>query len=301
MIYWLSYLYFPAAPLLIWAIFKFRHWALRAILIMLLVGISTLAYARFIEPRILLVSEHDIHIERCVAEGASARIALFSDTHIGKFGNAMPVTRIAAKIRKIDPDIALVAGDLTYHINPDRVGDTFAPLPDVGAPTYLVLGNHDVGFPGPDYGDDLTLRLRAEGLSVIDNQRLELQINGQPWELIGLSDQWEGEQEVSLVSPPMALPRIVLTHNPETAWLLPDESVDLLMAGHTHGGQILLTEPITCALAPIACNLKRVGLAETSAGKVFVTSGTGMVGLPMRFGVPPTIHVLNVTVPACET
>ena len=74
--------------------------------------------------------------------------------------------------------------------------------------------------------------------------------------------------------------------------------VDLFLAGHTHGGQIHLPG-LTCRLFRRACRVARYDLVEEDGALLFVTSGTGMVGLPMRFLVPPRIDVLNVSWSAC--
>ncbi|MEL7485803.1 MAG: phosphohydrolase, partial [Pseudomonadota bacterium] len=74
---------------------------------------------------------------------------------------------------------------------------------------------------------------------------------------------------------------------------------DLLIAGHTHGGQIYIPF-VTCALIDFACRVQRYGLNMEERIPVFVTSGTGMTGLPMRFNMPPRIDVLNVATRACD-
>ncbi|MEO1027789.1 MAG: metallophosphoesterase [Pseudomonadota bacterium] len=300
MIYWLSYLYFPASLAIFLILRRRTGLFLKALLVVAFLGMSVLAYARFVEPRILLTVAKTIEVDRCVPGGASTRFALIGDTHIGEFANAMPVSRIARSINKIDPDFTLFVGDFTYQIDPDKIVSTFRPLGALKRPVYAVLGNHDVGYPGPLYGQILPDGLTEAGLRMIDNQSLTIELNGVNWELVGLSDEWEGKQDLSLVASTPTVPRILMTHNPETSLKLPSGSFDLMVAGHTHGGQILLTEELTCRLAPVSCGLERVGLKETDAGKVFVTSGTGMVGLPMRLRVPPRIHVINLVLPDCD-
>lgn len=73
---------------------------------------------------------------------------------------------------------------------------------------------------------------------------------------------------------------------------------DLLVAGHTHGGQIQLPF-ITCWWTGLCGKNAAYGLREENDALVFTTSGTGMVGLPMRFRVPPRIDVLNVAYKSC--
>jgi len=297
-IYWASYLYFPAAIALLWAIAK-RRGRLRLAAALFLAPLTVLAYARFIEPRILVTREHEITLARCMADAGAARIAVFSDTHIGIFGNAMPIARIARRVNAMSPDLVMIAGDFTYWLKPDRFNEAFAGLGGVKAPVYAVMGNHDVGLPGPDVGAPLTAALKTIGVSVLDDEIAAIAVAGGQIEIAGLSDLWAEHQNLKLLEKRNSRPRLVLTHNPATVrTLLPRQSVDLMVAGHTHGGQINLPF-VTCALLPSMCRLTLGGYQETERGPVFVTTGTGMVGLPMRFNIPPRIDVLNLRWNAC--
>lgn len=297
-IYWASYLYFPAAIVLGWAIAK-RRGRLRLAAAFLLAPLTILAYARFVEPRILVTREHEITLARCMADAGKARIAVFSDTHIGIFGNAMPVRRIAKAVNAQTPDAVMIAGDFTYWLAPEKFEAAFAALGAIDAPVFAVMGNHDVGLPGPDVGAPLTEMLGTIGVTVLDDAAATLEIGGRPVEIAGLSDLWAEHQDLALLERRGPAPRLVLTHNPATIeTLLPRQSVDLMVAGHTHGGQINLPV-VTCAFFPAMCRLTLGGLKETERGPVFVTTGTGMVGLPMRFNAPPQIDVLNLRWRAC--
>lgn len=297
-IYWASYLYFPAAIALGWAIAK-RRGRLRLAAALFLAPLTVLAYARFIEPRILLTRKHEITLARCMGDAGAARIAVFSDTHIGIFGNAMPIARIARRVNAMSPDLVMIAGDFTYWLKPDRFSEAFARLGGIEAPVYAVMGNHDVGLPGPDVGAPLTAALKTIGVNVLDDEIAAIAVAGGQIEIAGLSDLWAEHQKLKLLENRNNTPRLVLTHNPATVrTLLPRQSVDLMVAGHTHGGQINIPF-VTCALLPSMCRLTLGGYKETERGPVFVTTGTGMVGLPMRFNVPPRIDVLNLRWKAC--
>lgn len=295
-IFYASWLYFPMAALLLAGILRGPA-RRKAVFLVLLLPLTILAYARFIEPRLLQRVETAIALERCVAEAGSVRIALLSDIHAGLFPSAVSPARLAAAIRKIRPDLVMIAGDSVYFLDPRRFDDVFRPLGGTGAPVYAVLGNHDVGIPGPDVGAELAASFERVGVRVIDNARVENAAGGV--EIIGLSDRWQGRQRLGLLVPASAAPRIVLTHNPKTVDNLGDDMrLDLLLAGHTHGGQIFLPV-LTCRLIDIACAPVRRGYAEVKGRQLFVTSGVGMVGLPARFLVPPRIDVLNVVFRAC--
>ncbi len=297
-IYYASYLYFPAAAFLIWAIAK-RSARSRVVAAALLALLTVLAYARFVEPRILLAVEHEATLTRCFPAAGSARIAVLSDIHEGLFKNGVPTRRITAKVNAAEPDAVLIAGDFVYFLDPSRFPETYAAFAMIDAPVFGVLGNHDVGLPGPDVGAPLSAALETNGVRMLDNEIATVDLNGATVEIAGLSELWAEGQDRTLLEKRGPEPRLVLTHNPGTILeLRPREAVDLLVAGHTHGGQIYIPG-VTCAVMPGACRVTRYGLADAERGLVFVTSGTGMVGLPMRFNTPPRIDVINLSWRRC--
>lgn len=297
-IFWGAY----AAPLLaVWLIHLARRntGARRALALLVLAPTLAFIYARFAEPRILLDVRHEAELALCFPDAGAARIAVVSDTHNGMFGNAMPIERITRRLNAIAPDGVLIAGDLTYFLAPDRFEKTFQALGGVGAPVFAVLGNHDVGLPGPDVGAPLSKRLSSIGVNMIDNDIAELRVKARAIEIVGLSDLWARGQQTSLVLAEATRPRILLTHNPDTVRELPlGAKFDLLVAGHTHGGQVYIPG-LTCALLPMACSVTRYGFKDVGPYRVFVTSGTGMVGLPLRFNTPPRIDVLDISWRQC--
>lgn len=300
LVYWLSYLYFPAALGILLAAKLRKGWLSRSLLATIFAGLSILAYARFVEPRILLVQETTIDLERCIRKPTEIRLALLADTHIGVFKNAMPISRIAKRLEEINPDFTVIAGDFTYYLEPERAEETFNPLGDLSHPVYGVLGNHDLERRSSD-NERLKKALSEIGIDLIDNRIIQIQVGDQEWEIIGLADFWLGRPVYTLIDTDLDVPRLVLTHNADIIQHLPDDSLDLMLSGHTHGGQILLTETLTCEIARNACNITRRGLTERPAGKAFITSGLGMVGLPFRFRVPPQIDVLTVRFPGCAS
>ncbi len=296
-IYHASYLYVVAASFALWLIVRCGG-AVRYLSAAFLTAISLLAYARFVEPRILLTAEHEIALGGCFERDGRVRIAVFSDTHNGLFANAMPIARIIAAVNKAGPDIVLVPGDYIYFLHPDRFEETFASFADIKAPVFAVLGNHDLGLPGPNLSAPLNETLPALGVRLIDDEALTFSNSRFAIDLIGLSDQWARRQKLSLLETSSPNPRLVLTHNPVTVRdFQPGMRADLLIGGHTHGGQIQL--PLMTCLITGVCGDIAYGLREEKGVQIFTTSGTGMVGLPMRFRVPPRIDVLNIAWTRC--
>lgn len=287
----------PFAVALIWALVRGWHPRLAALF---LIPTTLAVYAHHIEPRLLTVKAHAIEICGGGLPG-TLRAAVVSDTHLGLFRNAVSMDRIAARISRLDADLVLVPGDLTYHPKPEKLASLMAPLGQLPMPVYAVMGNHDVGIPGPDYSDPLTKSLTDIGVTVLNPGEATFSAQGKFLRIIGLRDLYQ----VDLTGQALGIPAddgrpmatILLEHNPDA--VLRDDlgAYELMVAGHTHGGQVYIPG-VTCALT-FACDTLRYGYVDSPAGKLFVTSGTGMVGLPIRFAVPPRIDVLDLTIARC--
>ncbi|PKP80764.1 MAG: hypothetical protein CVT79_13345 [Alphaproteobacteria bacterium HGW-Alphaproteobacteria-18] len=298
-----AHLFWPFALLCLWGILRGRG-AGRAIAAIALTLSLPLAWARFIEPRLLNVHEETILLPGASLASPSIRIALFGDPHIGMFPNAIPVERIVKRINAQGVDAVFLAGDLTYHPKPEDIPEDFAALADLNAPLFAVLGNHDVGFPGENLTEPLMRALHESGAHVVHNRALETVIAGQSVIVSGASDLWERRQDFEFhASLPEGVPVILLTHNPDTALTVPDTfHYDLMLAGHTHGGQVRLPgiyQHILPVTGPFDRGLHRF---QSSSGErlIHVTTGTGMTTVPMRFLMPPRIDVLTVHLPETD-
>ncbi len=294
---YLSFLYFPAAILLLWMMVKTRG-ALRFGAASIFTALTLIAYGRFIEPRLLVTAEHDIALKGCFSKAGAVRIAVFSDLHISPYRYAAPVDRIAAEVNAANPDLVFIAGDFVSYVPPEEFDETFSALAGIEAPVYAVLGNHDHGLPGPDVAAPLRDSLQRLGVSMMDDSVGGISGAGFDIELVGISDLWARKQKLDLLNAAAVKPRLLLTHNPETMDVIPiAHRPDLLIAGHTHGGQVNLPV-LTCGIT-FACRVARYGYREFEGGDVFVTSGTGQSMLPVRFRVPPRIDILNIRYAEC--
>ncbi|MFN7164266.1 MAG: metallophosphoesterase [Hyphomonas sp.] len=300
LIFWGSWAWFPFAALCIWAIWRGRP-LVKGLAALALAASCVPAYARFVEPRLLVTHAETILLPGASKTSPSIRIALFGDPHIGMFGHAVPISRIVTRINAEGVDAVFLAGDLTYHPDPDDIPEDFAALASLDAPLFAVLGNHDVGRPGSDLTDPLLAALGDAGAGIMHNRAVETDIGGHAVVVSGASDLWQRRQDFGFsASLPAGKPVILLTHNPDTALVVPDHfAYDLMLAGHTHGGQVRLPGlyrnflPVT---GPFDKELHRFA-SPSGERLVYVTTGTGMVGVPMRFLMPPRIDILTIHLP----
>ncbi|WP_306252558.1 metallophosphoesterase [Parvularcula sp. IMCC14364] len=304
-IYHASYVYFLVTPFLIWLLFRergrFSGRKFKGAAGLFLLGISVLAYARFVEPRILLTREHEVQL--CAAGEGSLRAAVWADPQTGIFGNVMPVPRVVRRINGLGADMVFIPGDFTYYLPEEEIADVFAPMAKLQVPTFAVMGNHDAGLKkGPDVIAPLTRVLTRAGIVVLDGRNMDVPHGDDIIRIIGMRDHWTAQRDQKPVN--AALPEtpadlvIALQHNPDVLYerrRLP--AFDLMVSGHTHGGQVLLPV-LTCALT-FACDVHRYGFAEKRRGNIFVSSGTGLGGIPVRFAVPPVVDVLNIEYAPC--
>ena len=292
----LSFLLVPAALALAWLIATRRRPVLASAgLFLVALGL----YARFVEPHRLLVARHAVTLCGGGLPG-TLTAAVLSDTHHGVFGNAVPMERLARRLRALEPDLVLMPGDFTYYPEAGDIAGHVAPLGTVEAPIYAVLGNHDVGLPGPDLSAPLTEALEGAGVTVLYPGEAVFEARGTFLRVAGLRDLYDVEERgLPLGVPtPNGMATVLLQHNPD-AMRRPDiGEVDLMVAGHTHGGQVYLPG-VTCALT-FACDTLRYGAAQLPPGQLFVTAGTGMTGLPIRFMAPPRIDLLDIRVERCD-
>jgi uncharacterized protein len=296
-LYWLQWGLIPLAMALIQVLrIALRSRAMLRSFMTLMYLIPTLLaiWAGHIEPHLLAIRHQELNLKSGGANAKSIKIAVVSDLHWGLFVRDHQLKRIIHKLSSIEADIVLIAGDFTYEPKRDLVRG-FADFKTLKMPVLAVLGNHDIERPGPKLQGELREALRANGIKVIEGQALDFH----NWRIVGLDDLWGGDPEkqikalFSAQSNPTR-PVLVLTHQPDTIRLLPTNSVDLAIAGHTHGGQIVIPVLTQIVLGATMRTAWYDGLYMTPAGQLWVTTGTGMIGLPVRFGKLPRIDVLTI-------
>ena len=244
-------------------------------------------YGWLIEPGQLRVREVAL-----AADTDTLRIGFVSDIHAGGRGvDAKRVRRIVDTLHAGEPDIILMAGDLVngHESSEERsdaeleaLGNALVPLLELAAPlgVYSVLGNHDGWFGKAEQLYD------AVGIPVLDNVSV---VAGGRLCVFGLADEWTGNPDPDVaLSCPADLPSIGVMHNPDTAFRLPT-GPDLLLAGHTHGGQVNLPVLGRVATAIEAPRVHAYGWSRVNGTPMFTTAGMGMSILPVRFRAPPEV------------
>jgi predicted MPP superfamily phosphohydrolase len=242
------------------------------------------------------------------------RIAVLSDLHANRpFMGSAHLDRLVARTGDLAADMILLLGDYAGHViggrslAPHEVTGALAPL---RAPlgVFAVFGNHDWrNDPDPQPGDALpTIWHRAfdaAGLPVLSNDVLHLEVDGIPFQLAGLESQRafklrnprrvRGEDDLPAVMAKLdpSVFTLLMAHEPD---VFPDleDSIDLTVSGHTHGGQIVpFGRPL---VVPSRHGTKYAYGAFTEGSRhLIVSGGLGNTTLPLRIGRPPEIVVID--------
>ncbi|HZS43719.1 MAG TPA: metallophosphoesterase [Blastocatellia bacterium] len=220
------------------------------------------------------------------------RIAQISDIHFGSFLAHEGMERLIELTRSLRPDLILLTGDYVNR----WVSEVKQVIPMLGrleAPlgVYAVLGNHDF------YADaeETVNLLSRHGIKHLDHDSECITVGGSNLWLLGSGDYVKDRRydlNKRLAKVPKEEPRIVMAHNPDTADLPRSHRVDLMLCGHTHGGQIRVPGRGALIL-PIYNRNYDQGLFRLNDMQLFVSRGLGMVGLPFRINCAPQLPILQ--------
>jgi predicted MPP superfamily phosphohydrolase len=259
--------------------------------LILLLGLL-LFWAFFIEPNRLIVHEETIEIENWPNQLDGLRVAVISDIHAGSsFIDDKKLRTIVERTNQLQPELIVILGDYMTkeHIGPEVFGPI---LKNFSAPlgTYSVLGNHDWWYNG----NKVRAGLEQNGIKVLDNEVAQIQARGTSLWLVGLADLWTRPQLINetVYNVPEGQPLIALTHNPDIFPRLP-QRVPLLLAGHTHGGQVRFPLIGTVVGSSRYGDRYVRGHVFENNHHLFVTTGIGTSIMPVRFGVTPEIVLLT--------
>lgn len=244
------------------------------------------------EARTITVTRQEIELPRLPFPFDGLSIAFLSDLHCGPLTPPEFLRTVMDETNGLRPDLVLLGGDYvtsgTAYIRPvaEVMRRLRAPLG-----LYGVLGNHDY-WTAPAA---VRAALRSAGITDITNGGHWLAASGSRLRIAGVGDLWQDEQdlETALAGATKDDTVVLLSHNPDFAIGLHDPRVKLMLAGHTHGGQIHV--PGIGAVITNSRYGRRLvsGLIPFDSFQLFVSRGIGTVVVPLRFHAPPEIALLT--------
>ena len=231
-----------------------RHIFRKIILIILAVIVLLVAWGIFSSYNILTVTEYEVCSEKIAGD---VNVVLISDLHNHSFGRSN--TALVKKIRKLDPDMILMAGDF---LNDDS-DDAHVPLELIPqlmdiAPVYYSLGNQEEGYLKREDGSTLIADLEAAGAIVLDKEYIQTEVNGTNLVIGGLyayafdlggnglvKESDKPEETMAFLEAFQEEPyfKIMMAHRPDSflfVHAMDKWDIDLVVSGHLHGGQVIV-------------------------------------------------------------
>lgn len=256
----------------------------------LALNLTQAARAALTEPYMLTVEHRQIFLKRLPSEFDGFRIVQLSDIHHSAFTSREQIERAVETANGLNADIIALTGD---YISKER--RYAAPCAEMlGNLTarhgvFAVLGNHDHWVDAALVTD----LFRAEGITVLINEGMRFQIDESAFWLAGVDDTMVGLEDLSLALAGSSANemKLLLAHNPIILRRAARAGVDLVLSGHTHGGQVALRAERSASGKPRRRLLR--GLANQAGTQIYVSRGLGTVVLPIRYGCPPEVSLLE--------
>jgi predicted MPP superfamily phosphohydrolase len=254
---------------------------------------AALVWAGWIEPRRLVTVRRTLALPRWPAALDGVRIGLFTDLHAGApHAGESAIERWVERLNAEAPDVIVLLGDyIDAHplwggrIPPREIARRLAGL---RAPlgVFAVLGNHD----WKQAGDAMWRALQDAGIEVLENRSAA----AGDFHVAGLADLRCRRPDLpsALAGIPPEAPVVLLAHDPDVFPFVPDR-VALTLSGHLHGGQVAIPILRRPALPSRYGERYAQGHVVEEDRHLYVSSGVGTSGLPLRFLAPPEIVVLE--------
>jgi len=262
---------------------------------LLLIAAAIFYYATSIEPFQISTSHHRFNLTN---SAGSIKVVIFSDLHAKDAMSMDFLGKVVKEINSCEPDIILILGDfIDYHEHEIKFLEPLGAL-NASYGIYAVLGNHDYGFGWSNKGlaDKVEKKLEDLNIIVLRNENRLIDINGTRFYLVGSDSLWAGEADLDKAIEGIEenIPEILLCHNPDIVLINKSDRFDLILSGHTHGGQVNL--PL---IGPLYVNTKMGGaytngFYEINDRNIYITRGIGG-SIRFRLNSIPEIVVMEFT------
>jgi uncharacterized protein len=232
------------------------------------------------------VTRHDVYIDDLPEQFDGYRVSFLTDTHVAPILRPAFYREVVAQSNRFEPDLVLLGGDfVSFERHIPLMAHVL--LTDLRARdgVFAVLGNHDYWSNGAK----VKAVMEERGVQFIINRNVRLRRNGAELALAGIDEVYRGEPDIDAAFAGVGGgPCIALTHHPDLAEMLDGRRIDLLVAGHTHGGQIRL--PFFGSIVVPSRHEARYAAGFHRAGRLlmYVSRGVGAIP-PLRILCRPEV------------
>lgn len=254
-----------------------------------------LLYAWLVEPNWIEVTQHEVRFKTLPEEFNGLVVAHLADLHIRRYG--VRERRVLTLLAEAKPGVVVVTGDFTLEdSDPAAIQRFLRDLRDL-QPTFgiwAVLGDHDHWYPPAESDMAVRMLFKDAGVALLVNQWGRLGKGLDTLSLIGVDDPFSGYADMAAAlkgtqRTPFA---VLLTHSPQIFMQADVMQFDLVLAGHTHGGQIRLPG-IGALWLPAGSEGYESGWFYGQHAQMYVTRGVGTSILPFRLFCRPEIALIT--------
>lgn len=238
----------------------------------------------------LTVSEATVVLPGLGPALAGTRLLLITDPHAGPFLSPRSLERAFRRLASLEPDVIAIGGDFATTCVREFV-PTARVFASLTAPlgVFGVMGNHDHYTEDPSRLKEL---VRGTGLRLLDNEAVEIRRGEDRLVLAGIDDLNSGSPDIEKtmatargLSSADGAPIVLLSHNPDVFFDAARLGASLVLAGHTHAGQVRIPG------LPVLVRMSRYGLDEgryrVDGSELIVSRGLGVCGVPVRIACAP--------------
>lgn len=253
---------------------------------------SEKARAALAEANSYQIENVEVFLKRLPKALDGFRLVQLSDIHHSPFTSSEFIEHIVEKANELKPDMFVLTGDYVSHEN-----EYIAPVAKMMGKlksefgTYACLGNHDHWTDA----DLVTKEFRRNGITMLINEGFRFTAKNESFWLCGVDDYGEKLSDIrrSLKGSEPDEMKLLLAHNPAIMRRAAYREIDLVLSGHTHGGQLKLREPREKILFPNRRRKFSSGLHSRWDTQIYITRGIGTVVVPMRYQCPPEISIIE--------
>ncbi|MBN1064468.1 metallophosphoesterase [Clostridium botulinum] len=257
------------------------------------------AYSIYVEPNLLSVKNIEINNSSNIKNEDTIKIAQISDIHLGEYYAIDKLEKLVNKVNSQNADIIVFTGDLFDNVSKFEDTSKVAPIlkklnTNIGK--YAIYGNHDYGGGAKNIYKNV---MEDSGFKILVNEQANVKLDsGKTMSILGLDDALLGNPDVEKTARNIkgSNYNLLLLHEPDLSDKFVSYNIDLILAGHSHGGQVKIPFLGEIVTPPLAEKYKD-GLYNLNTKRntqLYVNSGIGNTKVPFRFMNVPEVSIFEI-------